>query len=366
MLKGISSLNVFLHQDFLGRLALTPEGLCAFEYAPEFLTKGFSISPFYLPLRPGLFIARPEPFGGNFGVFNDSLPDGWGHLLLNRYLAGQGIDHASLSILDRLSLVGQTGMGALEYLPDQSISSRNSKINLDQIALEIRKIIDEIPYSGNLEMLIARGGSSAGARPKVLIEHEAKSWMVKFPASQDPEEIGLLEYETAQIARKCGILIPETRLFEGKYFGIQRFDRIAGMKIHMLSASGLLHASHRYPALDYTELIKATRILTHDLREAYRLFRVMVFNVLIGNMDDHAKNFSFLHDGLNCRLSPAYDLIKSSGFNGNHTTTVAGAGRPQRDDIDRVAEQCDLDLKKCHEILDEVYQHSQPLHQIHW
>lgn len=79
MFKKPKSVDVSLNGQQVGRLALTPENLCAFEYDPEYLKIGPSVSPFFLPLRSGLFVARREPFLGNFGVFNDSLPDGWSH-----------------------------------------------------------------------------------------------------------------------------------------------------------------------------------------------------------------------------------------------------------------------------------------------
>ena len=118
--------NVFLNQKFVGRLASTPENLCAFDYDSNYLKRGYSISPFFLPLKQGVFVARRDPFSCNFGVFNDSLPDGWGNLLLDRFLISQNINPAELSVLDRLSLVGSSGMGALEYKPDNSFISNGN------------------------------------------------------------------------------------------------------------------------------------------------------------------------------------------------------------------------------------------------
>ena len=119
-MNSIKQIEVIYADHIVGRLALTKEGLCAFEYSAEWLASGFSISPFELPLRSGVFIAKPRPFDGGFGVFDDSLPDGWGLLILDRYLQQQGINPRSLTILDRLALVGSTGRGALEFRPDKS------------------------------------------------------------------------------------------------------------------------------------------------------------------------------------------------------------------------------------------------------
>ncbi|MEA3288101.1 MAG: type II toxin-antitoxin system HipA family toxin [Candidatus Marinimicrobia bacterium] len=366
MFKPVEKSEVYLGDQIVGRLAITAEMRCAFEYTPQFLATGFAISPFYLPLKPRLFLAAAEPFSGGFGVFNDSLPDGWGNLLLDRLLASRGIDHRSLSLLDRLSLVGGAGMGALEYRPDRSFSNNQSKLDIPTIAAEIEKILAETQYTQNLELLVAVGGSSGGARPKVMLQVDGRSWLVKFPAPQDASDIGEVEYKYSRVAKLCKIIMPETALFEDKYFGVRRFDRVGTNKIHMLTASGLLNASHRYPALDYVDLIKATRILTGNIEDAYRLFRLGVFNVLTGNRDDHAKNFSFLYKDNQWQLAPAYDLVPSPGFGGNHTTTMAGSGQPDRNDMVTVSDQCDLDRKVSQNVIDEVYELSTPIRQIHW
>lgn len=374
MVESIDKLKVYLNGTWVGTLALTDQHLAAFEYADTFIVNGFSIAPRYLPLEKRLFISDPDPFAGNFGVFNDSLPDGWGNLLLDRYLASKGVDHHSLDILQRLSLVGDSGMGALEYVPDRSLGSLPTTMDLEMIASEVKRILGDSKYAGELEKLIQGGGGSGGARPKVFVEYDSASWMVKFPASQDADDIGKLEYEYARVAKKCGVQMAETRLFEGKYFGVKRFDRHSvsigsssgESKIHMLTASGLLHASHRLPALDYTSLINATRWLTQDVEEAYRVLRLMIFNVLTGNMDDHAKNFSFLHQKGVWMFAPAYDLVRSGGLNGNHSTTIAGQGKPGREDIFKVVEDTGLDKKRSQLIFEEVYENSRSLHTVDW
>ena len=244
-------------------------------------------------------------------------------------------------------------MGALTYEPDVGTDNMTDTSDLDLLAYEVNKILN-LDYHGQLELLIQKGESSGGARPKVLVNIEGAEWLVKFPSSSDPPDIGTLEYKYAQVAKNCAIRMPETRLFENKYFGVRRFDRKAGKRIHMHSASGLLYASFRYPSLDYTELMKTTMALTADINEVARLFRLMVFNVLTGNRDDHAKNFSYLYEDGKWQLSPAYDLVKSYGFNGYHSTTVAGQGNPSETDIFKVAEMTGFPHKMALLIFDEV------------
>ncbi len=127
------------------------------------------------------------------------------------------------------------------------------------------------------------------------------------------------------------------------------------------SASGLLYASYRYPSLDYIDLIKATLALTQDMQEALKIFRQMVFNVLIYNKDDHAKNFSFILKDKVWNVSPAYDLVYSSGFNEQHTTTINGKGNPEKEDVFAGASQTGLPLKRTTAIYNEVFENSREL-----
>jgi len=349
----------------VGKLAITPNRTCAFEYNLEWISNGFSLSPFYLPLKSGVMQARLTPFDGLFGVFNDSLPDGWGRLLVDRWLVNQGVDPHGLSVLDRLSLVGKDGMGALSYAPSQSPGTEVTTHPLHYYARQVEQLIgEEDPGSdsaGSLEELLKLAGSSGGARPKVLVTIEGEEWLVKFRASVDPEKVGEIEYHYSQLAKKCGIVMPETRLFERTWFGTRRFDRRGETRIHVHSAAGLLYASHRMPSLDYSELLKATMALTRDINEVARMFRLMVFNVRIGNKDDHAKNFSFVYENGSWKLSPAYDLLPSSGFGGQHTTTVNGNGNPTLADCLEVARATGFPVKRANEIIGEVEAALEPL-----
>ncbi len=157
MVKEVSVIEVYFENRRVGKLAQPPGQQCLFEYDTEWINTGFSVSPFYLPLKSGVFTARAEPFDGLFGVFNDSLPDGWGKLLIDKWLQSKGVNPAGLSVLDRLSLVGDSGMGALTYLPAQNTDS----MELHQIgfyASEAEKIIHQ-DYSGALEELVNKAGS---------------------------------------------------------------------------------------------------------------------------------------------------------------------------------------------------------------
>lgn len=352
----IKKVEVLLEGRPVGRIAQTRDGLCAFEYAGEWLSNGFSISPLELPLRSGVFIAKPMPFDGGFGVFDDSLPDGWGLLVQDRYLQKQGVDPHSLSLLDRLALVGSTGRGALEYHPDRSVSSLEEYADFERLSLAADQILERDDYQGRgIEEFQRRGGSPGGARPKIFTRYEGREWMVKFRATLDPKDIGREEYRYSLLAKECGIEMPETRLFEGEYFGVERFDRTAeGRKLHVVSAAGLLGADYRLPSIDYSHVLKLCAALTHSVAEMWKVYRLMVFNYLIGNRDDHSKNFSFIHYDREWHFAPAYDLLPSSGIGGYHTTSIHDSIKPTREDLLAVAMDGGLDGSEASEIYQEM------------
>ena len=140
------------------------------------------------------------------------------------------------------------------------------------------------------------------------------------------------------LAKEAGMNIPTIKLVNSKsgkqYFLIKRFDRESNKKIHMISAAALLEVDFRAPSLDYNDLIKLTRVLTKNDDDVMEMYRRMVFNVLINNQDDHAKNFSFIYDDANktYRLSPAYDITPGRTYYGEHTTSVNGKGKNITDD----------------------------------
>lgn len=365
-MNKIKSLQVFYNDKKVGTLALTKNNIIAFEYDNEWLNNGFSISPYSLPLKKQVFIPKIEPFDGLYGVFSDSLPDGWGRLLVDRMLNSQNINPREINPISRLAIVGETGMGALSYKPEYNLlEDKDYHEDYDSLALSCKKILNT-EYSDDLDNLFRLGGSSGGARPKILTKIENEDWIIKFPSSLDDKNIGELEYLYSLCAKKCKIDMPETKLFPSKissgYFGIKRFDRkklSTGMsrKIHMISVSGLLETSHRIPNLDYNDLMQLTLNLTKSFEEVEKLFRLMCFNVFSHNRDDHSKNFSFIYNEelKKWELSPAYDLTHSYSINGEHATTVNGNGvNPDLKDILKVAENIGLDKKKAENIATEI------------
>ena len=355
IMNSIKQIEVIYKSRLVGRLALTKEHLCAFEYSSEWISSGFSISPFELPLRSGVFIAKPRPFDGGFGVFDDCLPDGWGLLILDRYLQQHGVNTRTLTLLGRLALVGSTGRGALEFRPDKSVVGNQEYSDFEKLALEAERILDSEEYMGEgIEEFQQRGGSPGGARPKIFTQCEGKEWLVKFRAKQDSISIGRDEYKYSMLAKECGIEMPETQLFENKYFGVERFDRTKEGKLHVVSIAGLIGADYRVPSIDYTHIFQVCATLTHSVAELWKVYRLMVFNYLIENKDDHAKNFSFIYRNNNWHLSPAYDLLPSNGMNGFHTTSINDNIEPTPDDLVAVAIKAGLNKKDALLIFEEM------------
>jgi serine/threonine-protein kinase HipA len=319
-----------------------------FEYAPAFLDTPLPLSPFALNVAAGAAAAPHIPFEGLHGLFNDSLPDGWGRKLLDRRLQRLGYDHQALGPLDRLAYVGQSGMGALIYRPEGSLAPERGEIDLDWLADQADLVQKEAPEA-DIDRLQANQGGSGGVRPKIVAGFDPATGLllpdanagrdpayvphiIKFKADSDPGEIGPEEYAYSLMARAAGVDMPFTRLLRGArgvgYFAAERFDRSPNGRRHIHTLSGLLHADHRIPSVDYGTLLKVTRHLTRDERHVKQMFRRMVFNVLARNRDDHAKNHAFLMDREgNWHPTPAYDITFSNGPGGEHNLTIAGEGR---------------------------------------
>ena len=357
-----NALQVYYDERLVGTLAMTADHKVAFQYDDEWLENGFSISPFSLPLKKQVFVPQKDYFDGLFGVFADSLPDNWGRVLLNRLLRSHKQNPDELTVLNRLAIVGKSGMGALTYYPENSFSEQQKPVNLDELAEECDKILNT-EYSDKLDELYYLGGTGGGARPKIMTTVDGKDWIIKFPAHVDRKDAGKMEYDYSCCARQCGITMSETRLFPSDkckgYFGIRRFDREAdGKRVHMLTAAALLELDFEQPSLDYHSLMKLTKILTRDNKEdVENMFCRMCFNVFSHNRDDHSKNFTYLYDEINdqWRLSPAYDLTYSNTYYGEHTTTIDGNGRnPGRKELLAVGIAAGMRRSNCEKIIDTI------------
>ncbi len=336
------------------------QGVCVFEYEKSWLADGFSLSPTELPLQSGLMYADKDKLGGVFATFEDSLPDGYGLYLLDRILRKQGSSLEEITPLQRLSIIGNGGMGALTYQPVmtgfQAQAELEGEQQLDYLQEEALKVLSE-KSGGDASLLYYNSSNSGGARPKTVMRaQDGSHWLVKFRHTYDPADIGQTELLYMQTARECGITIPRIGLVRDKYFAIERFDYAPdGQRLHVLTASALLKTDFRNQDVDYTNLLALTGYLTQDPIQVEEMFRRMVMNLVAVNRDDHAKNFSFIFDAGKWSLAPAYDITYSpAGTNGEHATSLFYHGNPGLDLVLKAGTGIRIPESRCLEIIRQV------------
>ena len=376
-MAGITKLSISLLIEGntleVGELVLSNQKIY-FRYKIDFLKTGLNLSPIKLPFSEQIVNAEPQPFEGLFGVFNDSLPDGWGRLLLDRTLSSKGIDIVGITPLDRLAYVGSRGIGALVYKPEiKPEKPTDLVLELDILAGEMDQVLQGTS-SEMIGQLFILGGSSGGARPKIFVAYNPKTddlihglnripegyeeWIIKFPSTSDNRQIAKIEFAYHKMALLAGIEMSECRLFEGKsgqvYFGTKRFDRIAEKRLHTHTASGLMHDNFRMSTMDYGHLMDCAFRLEKHVKAYEKVFRLAAFNVYSHNRDDHSKNFSFLMNVQGeWQFAPAYDLTFSNSGYGFHSTMIAGESKnPGRNELMKLASH--FSLKNAGFIIEEV------------
>ena len=343
----------------------------AFEYAQSFFAEKLNPAPFRLPVKEGVNIFDWSGGMETFGMFEDSLPDGWGRRLVDVMFRKR--NGRLPTVLERLACVGSSGMGALVYEPEDSPAQQYTEFDLAAIASDAMNF-----ESGLAEDVLPQvrraGGSSGGARPKAFIGYNPKTgevcaesetlpdgfehWLVKFNTKRDGECAGELEYSYYKAALAAGVDMSPCRLLEtsaGKFFATKRFDRTDnGGRLHLASVAGLLHANFRIPGDEYEIIFKLTDVLTHDYSAKKELFRRVALNVFAHNRDDHLKNFGFLMDANGVwKLAPFYDFTYAEGPNGWHTLSIAGEGaNPEEEDLLRLADSVDLSVKDAKEVIE--------------
>ena len=361
MMIDIRKILVLFRDRVAGTLQMDPaSGVCVFEYDKDWLANGFSLSPTELPLQSGLLFADKERLDGCFAVFEDSLPDGYGLLLLERILRNKNASLRDLSPLQRLSIIGKSGMGALSFLPLMPGIHKQQEVQdaerLDFLQAEALKVLSE-KAEGDADLLYYNSSNSGGARPKAAFRAEDGShWLVKFRHTYDPENIGRSELLYMQTAAECGVRIPRVALVRDKFFSIERFDiGTDGQRLHVVTAAALLKTDFRRQDVDYTHLLALTGYLTQDPAQVEEMIRRMVVNLVADNKDDHAKNFSFICRDGKWELAPAYDITYSpAGSNGEHATSLFYNGNPGLDLVLKAGTGIRIPRTRCLEIIDTV------------
>jgi serine/threonine-protein kinase HipA len=226
-----------------------------------------------------------------------------------------------------LGVHDSTRVGALRFRDEQKVFRDNSANaappvtdlgTLANIAMRIEDVgIEKLPeYEQWLAILIAPGTSLGGARPKANFTNlGSELWIAKFPAKEDRYDVGAWEYLVHGLARNAGIWLPKSELKHvGTGYGtfcVERFDRSNGTRRMYASAMTVLERQDRdssagYP--DLAEFLSDNGAQGHIGRDLEQLFRRLVFNVLVGNRDDHLRNHGFIREATGWRLSPAFDI----------------------------------------------------------
>jgi serine/threonine-protein kinase HipA len=345
----------------------------AFQFSPEFLSRGLPLSPFHLSLKSAVQLYDRQGNMETFGVFEDALPDSWGRRIIDHHFVRVRGRYPTL--MERYACVGNGGMGALTFHPAEEVPSTDPAFALSELAqnawdFDDNKIEDVLPELRRL------AGSSGGARPKALVGFNPDTetvvsnaevlpegfehWIVKFNTRSEGPHAGALEFLYNALARASGAEVPACRLINTKagcFFATQRFDRGRyGSRLHLHSAAGLLHADFRIAGTEYATLFQLTAALTRDYAAKKELYRRACLNVLAHNRDDHLKNFAFLMNASGeWHLSPLFDFTFSSGPNGWHTLSIAGEGEnPKANDLLKLAEAVELRNADARDILEQV------------
>jgi serine/threonine-protein kinase HipA len=379
------------------------EEVAAFEYDPAFSRSGIELSPLVMPLSRRVYsfpaLAR-QTFYGLPGLLADSLPDKFGHVLIDAWLATQGRAPDSFNVVERLCYTGARGMGALEFAPATGPQSRQAKqVRIDALVALASDILTHRnslqtsfadDHNGQALADILRVGTSAGgARAKAVIAwnpatNEVRSgqvdagegfeyWLLKFDGvsgnrdkeQEDPRGFGVIEYAYANMARDCGIDISDCRLFDEngrRHFMTRRFDRLAGgEKLHMQSLCALAHFDFNLAgAYSYEQALFVIRQLGLPMQAIEQMFRRMVFNIIARNQDDHVKNIAFLMDKAGqWSLAPAFDVTYSYNPNGMWTATHQMTLNGKRDNFDledfrACAKVASMKRGRAEAIIDEV------------
>ena len=369
--------------------------IASFEFAPSFIKTGIELSPLMCPTSKKIIHSKSNSennesidFENSKGLplfISDSLPDKFGTDLFSKYLEKEGKNYRNLSPLEKLSYIGNRGMGALEFKPANNNQKSAETLDLKSlndlsISLLKNETIGNLDDLGNLFHI---GTSPGGAQPKVLLNIDKQngniyrgdilptptqeSWILKFNKNiglESDKDRGKIEYAYYLMAKSAGINLMESRLLENNgehFFMTQRFDRQNGEKIHTQTLHAFAGMNFKLPnTYSYEQIFSLLHQLKLDYPAKEQLFRLMVFNLISRNVDDHTKNFGFNRSQTgDWNFSPAYDLTFTYSENFNrptlHFLSVNGKNSQHNlNDILTVAKE--YSIKNPKNIINEVNQ----------
>ena len=396
--------KVNLWGRMIGAVSLEDDAMTAtFEYDRAFINSGIEVAPLMMPLSSRLYsfpALQPETFHGLPGLLADSLPDRFGNVLIDAWLARSGRLPESFNAVGRLCYTGSRGMGALEYAPATRLAAPGaSHIEIDRlVALASEVLTHRNNLQGwfhkegqetALQDILRVGTSAGGARAKAVVAWSPKTnevrsgkvkagsgfeyWLMKFDGVSgnkdkelaDPKGYGAIEYAYYRMAVDAGIAMNTCRLYEEngrRHFMTKRFDRLdGGGKLHMQSLCGIAHYDfNQAGAYGYEQALQVIRRLELPMAAIEEQFRRMVFNIVARNQDDHVKNIAFLMDRSgNWSLSPAFDMTYSYQPGGKWTSSHQMTMNGKRsgfalEDFKACANSVSMKRGRAETIIDEV------------
>jgi len=305
-----------------------------FRYAESFLGRRDVVALYLpeLPLRPGPI--RPVAGLNIAGCIADSGPDAWGQRVILRRLFGRGSLISGPSEPDTLTYLLESGsdrIGALDFQASPTAYvPRSTSATLEELMQAAERLERGEPFSPGLDDALLRGSSIGGARPKALLDDNGRKLIAKFSSSTDPYSVVKAEGVTMELARRVGINVAATEVVKclnRDVLLVERFDRsgVAGERQMIVSALTLLELDEmmgRYAT--YPGLADVIRERFTKPKETLReLFSRIVFNVLVGNTDDHARNHAAFWDGSTLTLTPAYDICPQARSGGEAVQAMA-------------------------------------------
>lgn len=365
--------KLFVHVDLgqgetvLAGQLLVDKSRGRFKYARAYVEHpaAFPLDPINLPLNAEVHEnPRTRETPGVFGVMIDAGPDEWGRRQLTKTRRPPPVTDVEF-----LLAASGEGVGALHFTAEIKDTPKPTPRRPFENLVHLQHIAEDIEagreVDQSLEPFFFHGSGLGGARPKTLIEHESRQWIAKFNRESDLVDMCRVEFASMRMARAAGIEAPEVVLTEtarGPVLLVERFDRDEDGQHHLVSVASLINkfditqfdeSAMSYPGIN----LLAKRIGGRTGGLPAVIFRRMLFNVAIGNTDDHLRNHCFYKKAgeAEYQLTPAYDVVPNTGLQGSHAIALGEFGStPSRDNFEAARHRMGLGRDRARTIAEEV------------
>lgn len=365
--------KLFVHTDLgdgttvLAGQLLIDDARGRFKYARAYLDnpRAFALDPINLPLTADIHDnPRTRETPGVFGVLIDAGPDEWGRRQLSKTRKPPPVTHVEF-----LLAASGEGVGALHFTAKIKDKPKpaparpfENLVHLQHIAADIEagREVDQ-----NLSPFFFHGSGLGGARPKTLIEQDDRYWIAKFGRDSDLVDMCKVEYASMIMARAAGIDVPDVAFTEtarGGVMLVERFDRSVDEQHHLVSVASLINkfdiTQYDESAMSYPGIVQLGKRIGHRTRGlAASVYRRMLFNIAIGNTDDHLRNHAFYKKSIGAEyvLTPGYDIVPNVGLQGSHAIALGAFGSaPSRDNLEAAAHRMGISRKAARRTAEEV------------